>query len=207
MSRPPGCLHSGSAFSFMPDAPGSARSMSSRFLPACVAAFDMPVRQVFIGELVGEADLANAVALNSTLFNAARMLGPAAAGSAWIAAVGTGAGVSPQRGVLYRGPCGAGAAARRGAAQAAPRGEAPWQSRVGVPSSRGGPISRSSFSCCLSSACSGSIFRSSISTMSVSVFHSARARSESDVDDGDRLGCRRTAGGAARAAGYRRAAR
>ncbi|QAY94553.1 MFS transporter [Methylovirgula ligni] len=59
-------------------------------LLGCVAAFDMPVRQVFVGELVGEADLANAVALNSTLFNAARMLGPAVAGIL-IAAVGTGA--------------------------------------------------------------------------------------------------------------------
>jgi len=59
------------------------------FLSGCAAAFDAPVRQVFVAELVGDADLPNAVALNSTSFNAARMVGPAAAG--WlIASVGTG---------------------------------------------------------------------------------------------------------------------
>jgi MFS family permease len=55
----------------------------------CVTAFDSPVRQVFVLELVGEADLANAVALNSMSFNAARMIGPAVAGVI-IASVGTG---------------------------------------------------------------------------------------------------------------------
>jgi MFS family permease len=60
------------------------------FLLGCAAAFDMPARQAFVSELVGEADLSNAIALNSTLFNAARMIGPAAAGLL-IAAVGTGA--------------------------------------------------------------------------------------------------------------------
>lgn len=59
------------------------------FLFGCVTAFDSPVRQVFVLELVNEADLANAVALNSTSFNAARMIGPAIAG-AIIATVGTG---------------------------------------------------------------------------------------------------------------------
>ncbi|MDE2368864.1 MAG: MFS transporter [Burkholderiales bacterium] len=46
----------------------------------CVAAFDSPVRQTFVAELVGDGDLPNAVALNSTSFNAARMVGPAVAG-------------------------------------------------------------------------------------------------------------------------------
>jgi MFS family permease len=55
----------------------------------CVTAFDAPVRQTFVADLVGEADLSNAVALNSTSFNSARMVGPAAAG-VLIAAVGTG---------------------------------------------------------------------------------------------------------------------
>jgi len=55
----------------------------------CVTAFDAPVRQTFVSDLVGEADLSNAVALNSTSFNSARMVGPAAAGML-IAAVGTG---------------------------------------------------------------------------------------------------------------------
>jgi len=59
------------------------------FVFGCVAAFDAPVRQAFVGELVGEADLANAVALNSTTFNGARMVGPAVAGIL-IASVGTG---------------------------------------------------------------------------------------------------------------------
>jgi MFS family permease len=59
------------------------------FLLGCVTAFDAPARQAFVSELVGEADLPNAVALNSTSFNAARMIGPAVAG-ALIALVGTG---------------------------------------------------------------------------------------------------------------------
>jgi MFS family permease len=59
------------------------------FLLGCVAAFDAPARQTFVSELVGEADLSNAVALNSTSFNAARMIGPAVAGFL-IAGVGSG---------------------------------------------------------------------------------------------------------------------
>ncbi|MFT8421278.1 MAG: MFS transporter [Gluconacetobacter sp.] len=59
------------------------------FLFGCAAAFDAPVRQTFVAELVGEEDLHNAVALNSTSFNAARMVGPAVAGLV-IAATGTG---------------------------------------------------------------------------------------------------------------------
>ena len=59
------------------------------FLSGCAAAFDAPVRQTFVAELVGDADLSNAVALNSTSFNAARMIGPAMAGLV-IASVGTG---------------------------------------------------------------------------------------------------------------------
>lgn len=59
------------------------------FLLGCVTAFDAPVRQTFVSEIVSEADLGNAVALNSTSFNAARMLGPAVAGLL-ISSVGTG---------------------------------------------------------------------------------------------------------------------
>ena len=59
------------------------------FLFGCAAAFDAPVRQTIVAELVGDADLPNAVALNSTSFNAARMIGPAVAGLV-IASVGTG---------------------------------------------------------------------------------------------------------------------
>jgi MFS family permease len=59
------------------------------FLLGCVTAFDAPARQTFVSDLVGEADLSNAVALNSTSFNIARMIGPAIAG-VLIAAVGSG---------------------------------------------------------------------------------------------------------------------
>ncbi|WP_407155857.1 MFS transporter [Bradyrhizobium sp. STM 3557] len=59
------------------------------FLFGCAAAFDAPVRQTFVAELVGDNDLPNAIALNSTSFNAARMIGPAIAGVV-IAAFGTG---------------------------------------------------------------------------------------------------------------------
>ena len=58
-------------------------------LLGCVTAFDAPARQTFVSELVGEEDLTNAVALNSTSFNAARMVGPAVAG-VLIATAGTG---------------------------------------------------------------------------------------------------------------------
>jgi MFS family permease len=59
------------------------------FLFGCAAAFDAPTRQTFVGQLVSDADLPNAVALNSTSFNGARMVGPAVAGLI-IAAAGTG---------------------------------------------------------------------------------------------------------------------
>lgn len=52
-------------------------------------AVDTPVRQAFVVEMVGPADLPNAVSLNSATFNSARIVGPALAGLA-IAAVGTG---------------------------------------------------------------------------------------------------------------------
>jgi MFS family permease len=53
------------------------------------AALDAPVRQTFVAEMVGDEDLPNAVALNSTSFNAAQMIGPAAAGLL-IAGIGMG---------------------------------------------------------------------------------------------------------------------
>jgi MFS family permease len=59
------------------------------FLSGSAAALDAPVRQTFVAELVGDEHLPNAVALNSTSFNAARMIGPALAGLL-IARVGTG---------------------------------------------------------------------------------------------------------------------
>ena len=49
---------------------------------------DMPARQSFIIEMVGREDLMNAIALNSSIFNAARAIGPAIAGLV-IGAMGT----------------------------------------------------------------------------------------------------------------------
>ena len=50
-------------------------------LPLGIAnAVDMPVRQSFAIELVGREDVGNAVALNSAMFNGARVIGPALAG-------------------------------------------------------------------------------------------------------------------------------
>ena len=45
-----------------------------------VNAVDMPVRQAFSVEMVGREDIGNAVALNSAMFNGARVIGPAVAG-------------------------------------------------------------------------------------------------------------------------------
>ena len=49
-------------------------------LAGLAQAFDMPARQSYMAEIVGKADLVNAVALNSAAFNAARIVGPAVAG-------------------------------------------------------------------------------------------------------------------------------
>ncbi len=55
-----------------------------------IGAFDAPARQVFITEIVEKKeDLASAIALNSSMFNGARLIGPAIAGLV-IAAVGSG---------------------------------------------------------------------------------------------------------------------
>jgi MFS family permease len=54
-----------------------------------ISSIDTPTRQSFAVEMVGREDLANAVAINSTIFNIGRVAGPAIAGVV-IAAVGTG---------------------------------------------------------------------------------------------------------------------
>jgi MFS family permease len=54
--------------------------MSLAFLLGAAQALDTPARQAFVVELVGKEDLTNAIALNSGMFQAARVLGPAAAG-------------------------------------------------------------------------------------------------------------------------------
>jgi MFS family permease len=59
------------------------------FVFGAAGALDAPVRQTFVGELVGDEHLPNAVALNSTSFFAGQMIGPAVAGLV-IAEIGTG---------------------------------------------------------------------------------------------------------------------
>jgi len=54
-----------------------------------INAFDIPARQSFVMDMVGREDLLNAVALNSSVFNGARIIGPAIAGIL-VAAVGEG---------------------------------------------------------------------------------------------------------------------
>jgi MFS family permease len=50
------------------------------FLLGVANAFDAPARQAFVLEMVDREDLTNAIALNSTMFNLATAVGPAAAG-------------------------------------------------------------------------------------------------------------------------------
>ena len=50
------------------------------FLVGIVNAFDVPIRQAFFVHMVGKDDLPNAIALNSSIFNGARVIGPAVAG-------------------------------------------------------------------------------------------------------------------------------
>jgi len=56
------------------------------FLVGIVNAFDVPIRQAFLVQMVGREDLPNAIALNSSIFNGARVFGPAIAGTviAWL---------------------------------------------------------------------------------------------------------------------------
>lgn len=53
-------------------------------LLGCIHAFDMSARQAFLLDMAGREDLGNAIALNSSLFNGTRILGPALAG--WVVA-------------------------------------------------------------------------------------------------------------------------
>lgn len=58
-------------------------------LMGIVSAFDIPVRQAFLADMVPREDLVNAIALNSAIFNGARVIGPALAGIV-VTAVGEG---------------------------------------------------------------------------------------------------------------------
>ena len=68
----------------------------------CVNAFDMPTRQAFLTEMLSNRDdLANAIALNSSMVNGARLIGPSLAGFL-IGLVGEGTCFFNQRGQLHR---------------------------------------------------------------------------------------------------------
>ncbi len=60
------------------------------FILGTINAFDNPIRQSFIPELIPKTDIMNAVALGATAFNGARIIGPAIGGAvvAWIGASG-----------------------------------------------------------------------------------------------------------------------
>jgi MFS family permease len=68
------------------DARGAWVVICIAFLVGIVNAFDVPIRQAFLVQMVGKEDLPNAIALNSSIFNGARVVGPAVAGFAisWI---------------------------------------------------------------------------------------------------------------------------
>lgn len=53
---------------------------AARFVLGAVTAFDLPTRQAFVVEMASKEDVTNAVALNSAVFNGARLIGPAFAG-------------------------------------------------------------------------------------------------------------------------------
>jgi MFS family permease len=59
------------------------------FIVGIVNAFDVPIRQAFFVQMVEKEDLPNAIALNSSIFNGARIIGPPLAGFA-IAYIGAG---------------------------------------------------------------------------------------------------------------------
>jgi MFS family permease len=58
-------------------------------LMGAVNAFDIPARQAFLVDMVGREDLINAIALNSSMFNGARVIGPSIAGIL-VASIGEG---------------------------------------------------------------------------------------------------------------------
>jgi MFS family permease len=51
------------------------------FFTGIIRSFEIPTRQAFIPDIVAPEDLANAIGMNSALFNGARLVGPAIAGA------------------------------------------------------------------------------------------------------------------------------
>ncbi len=153
------------------------------FLLGCVTAFDAPARQTFVSELVGEADLSNAVALNSTSFNAARMIGPAIAG-VLIAGVGTGWVflINAASFVAVLGSLGLLRARRAASARAGAPGRAAASPRASATSGRR-PDLKAVLLMLFLIGTFGLNFPIFISTMSVSVFHKGAGQyGLSDVD-------------------------
>ena len=144
-------------------------------LLGCVTAFDAPASQTFVSELVGDRDLSNAVGLNSTSFNVARMVGPAIAG-VLLSSLGTGwafmvnalsyLAVLVALWVLRR-------HARRAHEPAAPRGRGFVE---GLRYVRQRPDLRAVFWMLFLIGTFGLNFAIFISTMAVSVFHEGASR-------------------------------
>jgi MFS family permease len=141
----------------------------------CVTAFDAPASQTFVSELVGDRDLSNAVALNSTSFNVARMVGPAIAG-VLLATLGTGWAFLLNAG-SYLAVLGALGALRTSVMHAAAR--APRQHNAfaeGFRYVRGRPDLVAIFVMLFLIGTFGLNFTIFISTMAVSVFHEGAGR-------------------------------
>ena len=96
------------------------------FLVGVVNAFDVPIRQSLFVQMVGKEDLPNAIALNSSIFNGARVVGPAIAGFA-IAWIGEG-WCFFLNGVSFLAVIGALLAMRVSRENPQPSKESPWQS-------------------------------------------------------------------------------
>ena len=93
-------------------------------VPGLINAFDMPARQAFVVEMVdARDDLPNAIALNSSMVNGARLIGPSVAG-VLIAAVGEGWCFAHRRHQLRRGHRVAAGHAAQAAAGDAPGAQA-----------------------------------------------------------------------------------
>jgi MFS family permease len=97
-------------------------------LSGTAGAFDVPTRQAFISEIVGDEDLMNAIALNSTVFHGARVIGPTIAG-VLVATVGM-AACFLINSVSYLGVIAALAAMRVPPRVAASHGEGLWRHLV-----------------------------------------------------------------------------
>ena len=144
-------------------------------LLGCVTAFDAPASQTFVSELVGDKDLSNAVGLNSTSFNVARMVGPAIAG-VLLSTLGTGWAFTANA-VSYLAVLAALWRLRRVARHAGAHAGAPRQGFVdGLRYVRGRPDLVAILSMLFLIGTFGLNFTIFISTMAVSVFHEGASR-------------------------------